>query len=449
MSKTPHVPPRRGRRALVSIGAVVVTLFLAYGVAFVSTGYSQLARGLVWMGASVDDLNRFPSRVIEAGATSNLPSALDGVTVGAFGRLDPVLGGAGDDLETFLTKTESTSFLVLRDGVLVYEWYGDGINRETLQTSFSVAKSFLSTLIGIAIDDGSIGSIDDPITDYVPELLERDPRFGEITLRHLITMSSGLAYEEALTPWGDPASTYYSPNLRDVALSARIVEAPGRTYLYNNYNPLLLGLALERATGQSVTDYMSEVLWVPLGAEANASWSLDSVSSGFEKMESGVNARAIDFARFGLMAANGGVADGKQIVSQQWISDSTAVDTVTNPEPYYQYFWHVFPTEENLREIDPNRAPQGDPNLVAPIDPNLMPQIAPSQMAQQEPTDISAPRLADFSAEGNFGQVIYVARNESIIIVRLGRTYADVYWPGVLGSLAREIGPVNTVGVTF
>jgi len=463
MSKTASSSARWGRRVLLGLGAFLLVIVLAYGVAFISTGHSQLARAIVWLDSDVDDIDRFPSRAIEASTASELPEAFDGATAAAFGRLDPALG-ATDDLESFLTDTESTALLVLRDGVLVHEWYAEGIDRETLQTSFSVSKSFLSTLIGIAIDDGSLGSLEDPITEYVPELLERDPRFSTITLMNLITMSAGLAYSEDKTLWGDGAKTYYSPDLRSTALTAVIEEEPGQTWLYNNYNPLLLGMVLERATGQSVTDYMGDVLWGPLGAGADASWSLDSDASGFEKMESGVNARAIDFARFGLMASHGGLVDGEQIVSQQWMEDATAVDITSNPDAHYQYFWHVYPTAENVIEIDPNRAPQGetkfdpqgaplDRQLDEPLDDPLgddgsAPFGDPDFLPLGDDLETVESRVADFSAEGNFGQMIYVAPNEDTVIVRLGRSYADTYWPGLLGALAHELGPVDALKVT-
>lgn len=401
----------KGRRLLIIVGVLIGLLVLAYGILFALTGRSQFARAVIWFDADIGDINRFPSRVIEPSEASDLPIALDNKASEAFKRIDPAMGGgldpelvAGGDLDSFLAKTDTNAFLVVKDGVVVHEWYGKGVERETLQTSFSVSKSFLSTLIGIAIDQGYIGSLDDPITDYVPELLDRDPRFSSITLRNLITMSSGLAYEDQKTPWGDPVKTYYSPDLRSTALSAVIDEAPGKTFLYNNYNPLLLGMALERATDQNVSDYMSDVLWKPLGAEADASWSMDSVGSGFEKMESGVNARAIDFARFGLMFANDGVVDGKQIVPEQWVRDATAVDTTGDPSENYQNFWWVYPT-----------GPQGS--------------------------------TVDFAAQGNLGQYIYVAPNENTVIVRLGSNEGGVAWPWLMGTLAHQIngppGPQN------
>jgi len=194
---------------------------------------------------------------------------------------------------------------VVKDDGLLYEHYFNGYDHGSTQTSFSVAKSFASALVGIAVDDGTI-ALDDPITDYLPKLKERDARFDKITIRHLISMSSGLRYEEQGTPWSDDTETYYAPDLRQLALSdSEIVGPPGELWHYNNFNPLLMGMILERATSQHVAEFMEARLWQPLGAEADASWSLDSVASGFEKMESGINARAIDFRHSAMRPSPG------------------------------------------------------------------------------------------------------------------------------------------------
>ena len=209
----------------------------------------------------------------------------------------------------------------------MHERYFGGATRESLQTSFSAAKSFVSTLVGIAIDEGLIGSVDAPVTEYLPELAARDPGFRQITLRHLLTMSSGIRYQGGRLPvaLGDDTYTYYGADLRDVALNrTRIDEPPGISWQYNNYHPLLLGLVLERTTGTSVSDFMARRLWQPLGAEADATWNLDSERSGFEKMESGLNARAVDYARFGLLFLHDGEWNGRRIVSKDWVRAATA-----------------------------------------------------------------------------------------------------------------------------
>lgn len=109
--------------------------------------------------------------------------------------------------EAFLEETDTSAFVVLHRGMLLYEGYFNGTSRESIHASMSVAKSFTSTLVGIAIEEGLISSLDDPVTVYLPELLERDIRFADITLRHLITMSSGLRYAGGATPWSDPTTT--------------------------------------------------------------------------------------------------------------------------------------------------------------------------------------------------------------------------------------------------
>jgi CubicO group peptidase (beta-lactamase class C family) len=179
--------------------ALVVAVGAVYGWAWASLDGSSIARAMWWTEADVGDRFRFPARTIPTG---------DQVSALAAGReIDPSaaapagIGGFDD----FLRETGTLAFVVVDDDRLVYERYLGGGDRHTRQTSFSVAKSFLSTLVGIAIDEGRIGGVTDPVTEYIPELADRDARFAEITLEDLLTMSSGLRYEEhgLPLPWGD------------------------------------------------------------------------------------------------------------------------------------------------------------------------------------------------------------------------------------------------------
>ncbi|MDA9786916.1 beta-lactamase family protein [Pontimonas sp.] len=172
-------------------------------------------------------------------------------------------------------------------------WYAEDVDPEVLHNTFLVSKSILSTTIGMAIDDGYISSTEDPITDYLPELLGKDPRFGDITLRHLITMTSGIAYDdEDLSPYADEVNTYFGTDLRRSAINnPTIMEEPGVTWHSNNCNPQLLGMVIERSTGMTISEYMSESWWGPMGAEADASWSADSFYNRFEQSAHGFNAR--------------------------------------------------------------------------------------------------------------------------------------------------------------
>jgi CubicO group peptidase (beta-lactamase class C family) len=326
---------RRLRRWLLVPGALLALLVMGvlgvYGWAWLSTDESTFARALIWRESDVGDQHRFPARRIPAGPrASRLPAG---------GEADLVLSADGKGLDEFLRETDTLAFVAVHDDRLVYERYLNGSSRQTLQTSFSAAKSFVSTLVGIAIDEGLIRSVDDRVTDYLPELATRDPRFRKITLRHLLTMSSGIRYREG----GFPS----------------------------------LGDVLERATGTSVSEFMAKRLWEPLGAEADATWSLDSERSGFEKMESGLNARPRDYARFGLLVLHNGVWNGRRIVSRDWVRAATGADNPTDQASYYgyRYFWWL--------DVD---------------------------------------RPGRFYAFGKYGQFIYVAPDADAVVVRLGRS---------------------------
>jgi CubicO group peptidase (beta-lactamase class C family) len=368
--------------------AVMLLAGAVYGWAWASVNRSSIARAMWWTEADVGDQYRFPPRTI--------PAADEASPLPAGAEIDPpapARAGAGG-FEGFLQETGTLAFVVVDQDRLVYERYFGGADRHALQTSFSVAKSFLSTLVGIAIEEGLIGSVTDPVTAYVPELADRDPRFEEITLRHLLTMASGLRYEEQglPLPWGDDINTYYGTDLRKLALGETEIEGPpGQVWHYNNYNPLLLGMVLERATGMSVSEYMATRLWQPLGAEVDATWSLDSEASGFEKMESGLNAAPVDYARFGLLFLHGGEWNGRRIVSRDWVRAATAVDVRTDPAEDYQYFWWL-----------------------------------------------DTERPGRFYALGNFGQYLYVAPDAGAVIVRNGRDWGveNDTWVTVLRKVA-------------
>jgi CubicO group peptidase (beta-lactamase class C family) len=313
------------------------------------TSTSGIARAIAWFQSDVDDYKRFPARVIEnapptfyfkqpdAGLQQRLAPVFETVTVMRDGQ--PFTQG----LTEYMEETDTMAFLVLRDDVLLYEGYFNGYNHNSIVTSFSTAKSFDSALVGLALADGYIGSLEDSVARYVPELLETDPRYEAINLRHLVSMSSGIHYEEHGLPWSDDALTYYSTDMRRLAVSSPIDGPPGREFLYNNFHPLLIGLVLERSTGRPVAEYLEEKIWKPLGMEAPASWSLDSERHGFEKMESGLNALAIDFAKFGRLYLNRGNWNGVQIIPEAWVDESTRLDTTTDPALHYQYFWWVNP----------------------------------------------------------------------------------------------------------
>ena len=400
-----EVPRRSQRRWLrrLALAAVAVILLggALYGWAWLSTDSSTVARALMWMEADVGDQRRFPARQIPTGErASRLPAGGEAELVAP----DLDADGGTTVLDDLLRETDTHGFAVVHQDRLVYERYLGGSDRGTLETSFSVAKSFVSTLVGIAIEEGLIGGTDDPVTDYLPELAERDPRFERITLRHLLTMSSGLRYTESDFPWprSDDTYTYYGVDLRQVALERSEVERPpGQEWHYNNYNPLLLGLVLERATGMSVSRYMATRLWQPLGAGSDASWSLDSERSGFEKMESGLNATAVDYARFGLLYLHAGRLQGERVIPEDWVAAATAAQTTTDHDSRYGYLWWV-----------------------------------------------DGERPGNFYAFGNYGQYIYVAPDADAVIVRTGSDWGvdNQRWLEIFRDVTDQLADTNGSG---
>jgi CubicO group peptidase (beta-lactamase class C family) len=338
--------PRRLKLLGVGAGSLLVLALVMAVVGYVLAPHFYLTRAIFWGESDYKDLEKFPARTIH-----NAPPTLPFDKLPADSPYASQIEAIGNpstngSLEDYLDASGTTAFLLIHDDKVLYEGYLDGYDETSIHTSFSMAKSFASALVGIAIDEGHIKSVDEPITNYIPELLERDERFESITIRDLLTMSTGINYEEGGDlPWSEEADdtkTYYATDLRELALeNCRIEEEPGEYFEYNNYNPLLVGLILERATGMSVSGYLQEKLWKPMGMEADGSWSLDSTQSGFEKMESGLNARARDFGRFGMLFAKEGRWEGEQLISQGWIEQSTRADTSTDPSQGYQYFWWV------------------------------------------------------------------------------------------------------------
>jgi len=386
---------------IISFVGVLVLIWLG---AHLFTDNSQWARAIAWLDSDINDYKRFPMRLV-ANAVPTLDFLQPSVEIQqryalAFDTIPFQHDGQNVawDFDKFLEQTDTVAFLVIKDDTLLYEGYFNGYDHNSTVTSFSIAKSFVSALVGIAISEGYISGVDDPITKYVPELLAKDPRYQNITLRHLLTMSSGIRYVEYSMPWTDDAATYYAPDLRAVAISSPIVGRPGQEFHYNNFHPLLLGLVLERATGRPVAQYLEEKIWKPLGMEAPGSWSLDSEQSGFEKMESGINGRAIDFAKFGRLFLNEGNWNGVQLVPAEWVDESTRLDTTTDPAPQYQYFWWV------------NAGITGGHH---------------------------------YYAAGKHGQYIYIVSEQNLIFVRFGRIDPYRHWDDIFEVLAERIATLD------
>jgi CubicO group peptidase (beta-lactamase class C family) len=320
--------------------------------------------------------------------------------------------------EAFLKSSQTTSFIVIKDDAILYEGYFNGYNRDSIVTSFSMAKSVTSALIGIAIDEGRIESVDDPIVYYLPEL--RGKGLDGVTIRHLLLMASGIRYVSddeisgpaQLSPFSDDGLSYNYPNLRSQALA--VVpdgNQPGTEFNYNNYNPTLLGIILERTTHMPVAQYLQQKIWVPLGMEYPASWSLDSQASGFEATLCCLNGRAIDFAKFGYLFLNHGNWNGQQIISEPWVKASTSPD----PNPNGQIPWRANTWFSDW-------------------------PAAGAYYKYQWWGKLKSDGSYDYLAIGHLGQRIYISPQDRAVVVRFGISDEGVdAWEEVLASVIAKV----------
>lgn len=388
------------------IAVLVVGLFVAMSI-FNSPGYAW--RVLTMFQSDTGDINRFPIRPIANGTTiSPLPISPESIptNVTYSYKGEP----RTENLQELIERTNSSAFVVIRnDEIILQVYHNSQYNRPN--TSFSIAKSFDSAMIGAAIQDGFILSADDPVIKYIPEIAGRG--LDALTIRNLLRMDTGIRYISAddrsffFEPFSDDALTYYPPDLRRIALSVQPSGTPiAAAFHYNNFHPLLEGMIIERATGMHVAEYLQERIWKPMGAEFPASWSLDSENSGFEKMESGINAVAVDFARFGLIYLHKGFWNGVQILPETWIAQST------EPDPNDIRPFEVYPSWEELGGYYGYhwwglKNPDGS---------------------------------YDFMARGNLGQTIYVSPQKNMVVVRFGpEPDSGVIWSFVIQSLVNQM----------
>ncbi|MBE2223878.1 MAG: serine hydrolase [Anaerolineae bacterium] len=286
----------------------------------------------------------FPSRIIHKSTTSyhyfKNPTAIP---------TSYVYDGQDKMLDEFLTRSKTTGLLVIQDDTIVYEEYFEGYDASTTATSYSVAKSFISTLVGIAIDDGLIESVHDPITQYVPEL--RGSGFDGVSIAYILQMSSGLDFTESYDDKSTDAFKMFDQMfifmqpLDNIAASYGSSVEPGTQFHYASINTHALAMLVRSVSGQELTSYLEQELWQPLGMENDAFWSLDNHGSELGFM--GLNATLRDFAKLGSLFLNKGQFNGQRIVSESWVTEATTPDAdflqpgQIDEDWGYQYQWWI------------------------------------------------------------------------------------------------------------
>jgi CubicO group peptidase (beta-lactamase class C family) len=245
---------------------------------------------------------------------------------------------------------ETTSYLIIKNDSIVYEQYWEDFNPSTLSNSFSMAKTIVSVLIGAALKEGKIQDLNEPVWKYLPEFKEGDR--SKITIKDVLTMSSGIDFDEHYaSPLAYPAQAYYGDNLRELTMQYYPNKEPGKLFEYLSGNSQLLAFILEAATGKKISEYASEKLWIPMGAEYDAFWNLDAENRD-EKAFCCFVSNARDFARFGKLFLNKGNWKGHQIVDTSYaeasvrLNDMLERDGSTNNK--YGYAWWILPEYKGL-----------------------------------------------------------------------------------------------------
>lgn len=316
---------------------VIITIVVLVNVFILLTGRYYLYSGITKTylrgktGPSIYDLELFPVNKLQK---SSKPYNF-------IFEKDPSLKLTKSDLE-YHEKMDTKAFLIFQGDTLIYEKYWDEHHDKTVSNSFSAAKSVIGMLVGIAIEEGKINSVDDLAGDYIPEFKKNGRE--QITIRHLLTMSAGFDWiESGKNPLSEAAEGYYGTDLYGLVTRLRVIEKPGIKFNYQSGNTQILGFIIEKATGKSINEYAAEKLWIPLGARNDAFWSLDK-EGGDEKAFCCMYATARDYALLGQLILNKGFYNGAQIVPEWYMQKMLETPYMTTKEkvPNMRYGWHTW-----------------------------------------------------------------------------------------------------------
>lgn len=295
-------------------------------------------------------------------------------------------------LNDFVDQSKTVAFLIIRNDTLLYERYDKGFSASEIANLFSVTKAFITTLVGIAIEEGYLEGPDEHITDFFPELGGK-AYFDDLKIRHLLRHTSGVKFKGGkYNPFSDNARYYYGRNLRKLVMNAEFYCRPGKEIHYSSFNCQLLALILEKATGCSLSSYLEEKIWKKIGMQYDATWSTDRKGDGcIEKAFSCLNCIAIDLAKLGRLYLHGGIWEGEVVLPASYTAEAVKRDTTCGSSWCYQY---------NFR-----RGPY---------------------------------KYQSYFSRGLYGQLLYVYPEKDVIIVRLGKSDLG-YQPDFINRNVLEI----------
>lgn len=292
----------------------------------------------------------FPAKVVEhKGPVQPLAAAANSLPNVSFES-----GGNRYDLFDYLAYNRVAGLLILKDRKVVFEDYELGSGPDTRWPSFSMAKSVSSTLVGAALQQGLIKSLDEPLTKYLPEL--KGGAYEGVSIRNVLQMASGVKWDETYT---DPNSdrrklleaqlTLKPGSILAYMNSLQKAGAPGSIWNYSTGESFLAGALLERVTSKPLATYLSETLWSPLGMERDATWWTES-KGGMGLSGSGLGATLRDYGRFGLFVQQDGIISGKRIVPEEWFREAGSAHMIGGKKVDYGYFWWPIPVGNPIHQ---------------------------------------------------------------------------------------------------
>jgi len=347
---------------------------------------------------SQKDYEHFPQRKIEnQSPVFNFIEPKKDYNLGKLiGVTNKALNATNINLDSLVQLHKTISFMIIRNDTILYENYNENYSDTSLISSFSMVKPMISTLIGIAIAEGKIKSVDNSITDYLIEFKD-SPGFDKIKIKNLLQHTSGLKFSDGkLNLSSDNAKYYWGRSLRKELKELTFEYEPNKVFHYSSANTQLLALIIEKVTQKSVSQYLQEKIWQPLGMEAPAFWSLDNdTENSMEKSFCCFQARTVDFAKFGRLYLKNGNWQGTQIVPKYWVETSTQSDPNNNNRRNFNYNWGIGPL-----------------------------------------------KYKSYYAVGLYGQYLYIYPEKNIQIIRFGDTdisYNPEYWTDIFIQIIDQL----------
>lgn len=317
----------------------IIALVLVFTAFALISGRTYLFKAVIYNFANIDDYEKFTNHTVKAG--NSLPWKVS-ANYNKTSMPDSITG--------LMEHLSSVGLLLIKNDSIQTEKYWDGYSDSSLSGSFSMAKSITSLLIGVAIKEGKIKSVQQPVGDFLPEF-----KVGEkagVKIIDLLTMSSGSDWDESyINPLSVTTELYYGSDVYKTATSVNIIHQPGTLHSYKSGDTQLLGLLLEKATGKSLSDYAAEKLWQPLGAQHPALWSVDH-ENGHEKAYCCFNSNTRDFARIGKLMLDSGKINGQAIIDSQYYALSIKACAIPDANgkacDYYGFQWWIDPEHPEI-----------------------------------------------------------------------------------------------------